>query len=132
VYPETLAIRPDRQDELAACLRRLVPIMQLSAVDYLADPGSTNALVVKLVSDFGAYPYSAERAAYAVGAMRQNGIMGNGSDRTIGDLEVDRVRRVLDIVRPIFAGQHNPVPDSLRADDLFTNQFLDPAIGAKD
>ena len=46
VYPETLTIRPDHEQANAACLSRLVPIIQRSAVGYLADPSATNALIV--------------------------------------------------------------------------------------
>ncbi len=73
VYPETLTIRPDHEQANAACLKRLVPIIQRSAVGYLADPGATNALIVRLTRDYGAYPYSPQRAAYAATVMRDNG-----------------------------------------------------------
>ena len=66
VYPETLTVRADREPQLAPCLHRLVPLIQRSAAGYLADPTATNALIVRLAKDFTAYPYSAERAAYAV------------------------------------------------------------------
>ena len=48
VYPETLTIRPDQESANAACLKKLVPIIQRSAAGYLADPVATNALIVKL------------------------------------------------------------------------------------
>jgi len=131
VYPETLAVRPDRENELAPCLRMLVPIMQRSAADYLADPVRTNDLIVSLVKDFGAFAYSRERGAYAVTAMRQNGLMGNGNNKSVGDMDATRVQRILDIVRPIFAVQQQKVPETLVASDLFTNDYLDPSIGAR-
>lgn len=130
VYPETLAIRPDRRAELAPCLERLVPIMQQATADFATDPKPTNEFVVELVEEFeNAYPYSPERADAAVKAMLEEGILGNGENATVGDFDPDRVQRVLQIVRPIFAGQKQPVPDALAADDLYTNDFVDPAIG---
>lgn len=128
-YPETLAIRADRREELTGCLRRLVPILQQATVDYLADPQPTNELIVRLAKDFGGYPYSMQRAAYAVRVMAAEGIMGNGADRTVGDFDPARVDKLLSIVRPIFAGQKQPVPDGLAPGELFTNQFVNPAIG---
>jgi hypothetical protein len=128
VYPETLAIRADREAALAPCLRRLVPLIQRSVTGYLADPVDTNELIVRLTRDFNAYPYSAERAAYAVSAMRDNGIVGNGPNRTIGDFDVSRVTKLLDIVRPVFARNGQPLPAGLTAADLVTNRYVDQAV----
>jgi hypothetical protein len=131
VYPEALTIRPDRKAELAPCLRKLVPILQRSTVDYVTDPGATNELLVKLVKDFGAFPYSGERAKYAVEAMKKNGIIGNGSNKAIGDFDGARVQKIVDIVKPIFAAQRKPVKDGIKPTDLYTNEFIDQSIGLK-
>jgi hypothetical protein len=130
-YPEALTIRPDRKAELAPCLKKLVPILQKSVVGYAADPKATNDLLVKLVTDYNAFAYSPERAAYAVTAMKDNGIIGNGANSTVGDFEKERVQRIVDVVTPIFAGQRQPVKDGLKADDLFTNEFIDNSISLK-
>jgi hypothetical protein len=130
-YPETLAIRPDRKDELAPCLGKLVPILQRASVNYLTDPASTNELIVQLVKDYQAYPYSAARAEYAVKAMRDNGILGNGANKAVGDFDMARVQRIIDIVKPIFAGQKKPVKEGLKPEDLVTNEFVDTALGVK-
>jgi hypothetical protein len=130
VYPETLTVRPDRERADAACLKRLVPIIQRSAVGYLADPGATNALIVRLTQDYDAYPYSAQRAAYAAKVMRDNGIVGNGPDETLGNFDRARVGRLLDIVRPVFARAGQPLPAGLSVDDVVTNAYIDPRVGA--
>ena len=130
VYPETLTIRPDREQAEAACLKRLVPIIQRSAVGYLADPGATNALIVRLTQDYDAYPYSPQRAAYAVKVMRDNGIVGNGPDETLGNFDRARVGQLLDIVRPLFARSRQPLPSGLSVDDVVTNAYIDPRVGA--
>jgi hypothetical protein len=130
VYPETLTIRPDREQAESACLKRLVPIIQRSAVGYLADPAATNALIVRLTQDYDAYPYSAQRAAYAARVMRDNGIVGNGPDETLGNFDRARVGRLLDIVRPVFDRAGQPVPTGLSADDVVTNAYIDPRVGA--
>ena len=130
VYPETLTIRPDHEQANAACLKRLVPIIQRSAVGYLADPGATNALIVRLTRDYGAYPYSPQRAAYAATVMRDNGIVGNGPDETLGNFDRARVTRLLDIVRPVFARDNQPLPAGLTVDDVVTNAYIDRRVGA--
>jgi hypothetical protein len=130
VYPETLAVRADREAGLAPCLRRLVPIVQRSIAGYLADPAATNQLIVRLVKDFQAYPYSVQRAAYAVSVMRDNGIVGNGPNRTVGDFDDARLQRLLDIVRPVFARSRQPLPAGLGPADLATNAYIDASVGA--
>jgi hypothetical protein len=130
VYPETLAVRADKESTDAACLRKLVPIIQRSAAGYLADPVATNALIVKLTQDYDAYPYSAARAAYAAKVMKDNKIVGNGSNRTIGDFDLARVTTLLDIVRPVYARQKTPLPTGLTADDIVTNAYIDPGLAA--
>lgn len=47
----------------------------------------------------------------------------------IGDLDLDRVQKTIDIDTPIFAGQGTPVKDGLKAADLVTNQFIDQSVG---
>jgi hypothetical protein len=130
VYPETLTIRPDREQANAACLKRLVPMIQRSMVSYLADPASTNALIVRLTQDYDAYPYSAARAAYAVKVMRDNGIVGNGPDGTLGNFDLARITKLLDIVRPVFARARQPLPAGLTADGVVTNAYIDASVGA--
>jgi hypothetical protein len=131
IYPETLAIRPDRKAELTPCLTKLVPILQRATVAYLNDPDTTNTLIVQLVKDYNAFPYSPERAAYAVKAMKENGVLGNGSNRTVGDFDMSRVQRVINIVKPIFAGQKKKLKEGLKPEDLVTNEFIDTSIGVK-
>jgi hypothetical protein len=130
-YPEALVVRTDRKAELSDCLKKLVPIMQRASIDYAADPKATNDLLAKLTQDYGAFPYGADRAAYAVTAMKDNGILGNGANNTIGDFEQTRVKRIIDVVTPIFAGQRKPVKDGLKPEDLFTNEFIDTSISLK-
>jgi hypothetical protein len=129
VYPETLTVRADREAELAPCLRRLVPMIQRSMVDYVTNPAATNALIVRLAADFDAYPYSAARAAYAVSVMKASKIVGNGSNGTLGDFDQARVTRLLEIVRPVFARSRQPLPAGLTAVDVVTNAYVDPAVG---
>jgi hypothetical protein len=128
-YPATVAIRPDRKAALAPCLKKLVPMMQRSAVDYAADPAPTNALIVELVKEYGAFPYSPARAAAATAAMKRHGMLGNGANKTIGDFDTARVRKIIDILRPLLAAEKRPLKNGLRPADIATNDFIDPKIG---
>jgi len=61
--------------------------------------------------------------------MKQHGILSNGDNNTVGDFEKERVQKIIDITRPIFAAQNNPIRDNLKPADLYTNEFIDPTIG---
>jgi len=128
-YPAALGINPERREELAPCLERLVPMLQRAARDYAADPEPTNELIVELVDAYNGYPYTPERAAYAVDAMLEHGILSNGHNDTVGDFDMERVQQILDIVRPIFIGQRVEIAEDLTAEDLATNEFIDESIG---
>lgn len=130
VYPETLVVRADREQRHAPCLEKLVPVIQRSAAGYLADPDATNQLIVRLTQDFDAYPYSAARAAYAARVMKDNGIVGNGTNGTLGDFDTARVTTLLEVVGPVFAAAKQPLPAGLTAEDITTNAYVDASIGA--
>jgi hypothetical protein len=75
------------------------------------------------------WTYSADVAEFSVEQQLELGLVGNGDDETLGNFDLDRVQEVIDIVEPIFAVQGTPVADGLTAEDLVTNEFIDPAIG---
>jgi hypothetical protein len=131
-YTQTLAVRAGDRQRLAPCLRKLVPLVQRSIVDFISRPRRTNALVVDLVERYdNGWAYTPALADFSVRQQRLLGIVGNGPDATIGNFDLARVRGVLDIVRPIFAGRRQPLKEGLRAEDLATNEFIDPAIGLR-
>ena len=74
------------------------------------------------------WSYSPGLADYAVRTMRERGIVGNGPNPTLGDLDPQRVARMIEILTPIFAAQNAPIRPGLVPEHLVTNEFLDPAI----
>jgi hypothetical protein len=130
IYPEAVVVRADRKAQLAPCLERLVPMIQRAQIDYLARPGPVNRLVVDLTGRYKVgFPYTIGQADFSAAQQRKLGIVDNGPDRTLGNFDPARVRQVLDIVVPIFAGRKQPVRQDLEPEDLVTNEFIDPAIG---
>jgi hypothetical protein len=128
-YPQALSIRTADKEKLAPCLKKLVPLVQRAQVDFLANPERTNAFIIKLVKDYNTFwTYSDGLAAYAIGKMRQD-FVNNGADRTLGNFEVGRIQRLIDIVTPILVGQRHPPRPGLRPQDLYTNEFVDPSVG---
>lgn len=129
IYPEAVVVRADKKAEHAACLKRLVPIIQRSQVEYVRNFAATNDLIIKLNEAYKGFPYSKEQAAFSVEQQLKLKIVGNGGNATLGDFDVDRVKQVIGIVGPIYSGQRKEVKAGLTAQDLVTNEFIDPAIG---
>ena len=130
MYGEALAIRAGDKDKLAPCLQKLVPILQQATVDFINNPAKTNELVinaVKTLHDF--WTYSPGMADYAVKTLKNLGLVGNGPDKTLGNMQNERIQRMIDILTPIFAAQHKPVKDGLKPADLYTNEFINPSVG---
>jgi hypothetical protein len=132
-YTQTLAVRAGDKDRLAPCLRKLVPLIQRSIVEFITEPQRTNRLIIDLVNKYdNGWVYSPSLAEFSVQQQLALGIVGNGADdQTIGNFDLARVQGVLDIVRPIFAGRREPLKEGLSARDLATNEFIDPAIGLR-
>jgi hypothetical protein len=129
-YFLALSIKAADRERLAPCLRALVPMVQQAQVDFSADPARTNALIVQAVhaDESSVWSYSPGLADFAVRTMRERGIVGNGPTPTLGDLDPQRVARMIGILTPIFAGQNAPVRPGLAPEHLVTNEFLDPHI----
>jgi len=128
-YPQALSIRTADKQKLAPCLKKLVPLVQRAQIDLLNNPGQTNAFIIKLVKDYNTFwTYSDGLADYAITKMRQD-FINNGADRTLGNFEVGRIQRLIDIVTPILVGQRKPPRPGLKPEDLYTNEFIDPSIG---
>ena len=60
--------------------------------------------------------------------MRED-FVNNGSDSTLGNFEPTRVKRIIDIVTPILVAQRAAPKQGLKAEDLYTNEFIDTSIG---
>lgn len=127
-YPQNLAVRKDRLEELSPCLADLVPVLQRAQLNYLADPARANAIIVDAVTTFDSFwQQSAESTAYSVEAQLAEGIIGNGDTPTFGDLEGPRVTDFIAKVTPILRDSGIEVPD-VTAADIVDNSFLDPQV----
>lgn len=125
-YSQTFAIRPAALEELRPCLEKFVPVVQQSAVDYLADPGPTNELIVDVVEQYDSFwTYSLDLADFSVATQAELGLTGNGDDDTLGNIDEARIETLLTQMRD--AGMD--VPEDLTVADLVTNEFIDPSIG---
>ena len=126
VYSQTISIQPHRQAELDACLKVLVPIIQQSTVNFYGSPERANAIIVDAVAKYDTFwSYAADLAAFSVGAQLDLGLAGNGPDNTVGNMDLDRLQRVIDSMRTANLN----FPDDLTPEDLATNEYIDKSIG---
>ncbi len=126
VYSQTLAVRQADLEELAPCLEQFVPIVQQAAIDYVNDPAATNEVIIDAVAEFDTFwTYDEGVAEYSVETQLELGLVGNGSDDTLGNMDEERVQGVIDQMRDAAMD----VPQDLEASDLLTNEFIDTGIG---
>ena len=130
MYPQALSIRAADKQKLAPCLRKLVPIVQRAQIDFVNNPTQTNERIIELVTKYDSelWGYDEGIAGYALEQMKAQ-FINDGSDRTLGNFEVGRIQRLIDIVTPILAGQRAAIKPNLKPQDLYTNEFIDPGIG---
>jgi hypothetical protein len=129
-YPQALSIRSADRQKLAPCLRKLVPIVQRAQIDFVNHPKATNDLIISLVRQYHNkfWTYNQGMADFALQQIKAD-FISDGPDHTLGNFEVGRIQRLIDIVTPILAGQRAPIKDGLKPQDLYTNEFIDPGIG---
>ena len=129
VYPSSLSVRADRLEALRPCLAKLVPIMQRAQLDYLADPGPTNALIVELAESYQTgWAYSPGVADYAVQAMREEGLVTDDpASGVFGQFDPARMEQIVSTFGPILRSQ-GTITEVPAPEVLYTNEFIDPSI----
>ena len=133
VYAQTLGIRPGDLEELRPCLERVVPVVQRAVVSYITDPDRANAIIVDAVEQFeDLWVYASGNADYGVRTMRELDLVGNGPDDIVGNMEEARIAKVISDMHSaneMSVTVDWEIPEDLTADQLFTNEFIDPSIG---
>lgn len=129
-YATTTSIRTGDEEELAPCLERIVPIFQQSQIDFVQNPDRAIQIILEAVKGYNTgWVYTQGLADYSAQKMTELGIVSNGADSTLGNMEEERIQRIIDIMTPILAGQRKPVKENLQPSDLFTNDYVDEGIG---
>ena len=124
-YSQPLAIRSAELEELRPCLERFVPMAQQATVDYIDDPVRSNRIIIEMIDALAEVIYTAGEAEWAAGQIRELGLISNGPDDILGNFDLERVQEGIDQMRD--AGIE--VPADLTAEQLATNEFIDPTIG---
>ena len=129
-YAEAIGVTKDTFEAKKGCLKVLVPMLQAAQVNFIKNPGPTEARIVKVVTDEGgSWTYDAGQATAATALSLQNKIIDNGPDKTLGNFDEAKNQKIIDILKPIQAKAGNPIPDGLKPSDFATNEFIDPSIG---
>lgn len=129
IYASNMSVRADKLTELSPCLEKLVPIIQQAGIDYAAAPEPVNKVIVDVVSQDSTYsPYSDGEAGFSAGLLVEKGLLAAEDNGSFGVYDPARTARNVEDLRAVLAATGNMVPAETTADDLFTNQFSDPAI----
>lgn len=128
IYAAPLAIRAEEKDELSACLTEFVPLVQRAAIDFIDNGSRAVAIILDTVEKFDDFwVYGEDVANYSIATMKELGLVSNGSDSTLGNFDFDRANGVLDKMR----AAELDIPSDLKAEDIYTNEFIDMSIGMK-
>jgi len=128
IYPQAVAVRASDMEKYNSCLELLVPIIQQAAVDYITAPERANAIIVDTVAKYNDFwVYSPGLAEYSAKTQRELGLVGNGPDATLGNMDVARIQNLID--KMIASGLD--VKKDLKAEEILTNKFIDPSIGLR-
>ena len=129
-YQSPLVVRPDTITEHGDCLKMLIPVFQQGWIDYMNDPVPMNNRILEIVEAQATFwSLSEQLNADAITVMRDLGIVSNGPDDTFGNFDMDRIQTLIDEIAPVFVEAGAEVKDGLRAEDIATNEFIDPSIG---
>jgi hypothetical protein len=124
-YFSSVSIRAADKAKLAPCLKKLVPILQQSQIDFIANPEPAIAVILDLVQQYKTgWVYSKGLAEYSAKALKQLGMVENGPDGVLGNFDMARVNKIMQIMTQIMAGQKQHVKQGLKAEDIATNEFI--------
>jgi hypothetical protein len=128
-YAQSLGGTPANITKYDSCLTALVPVIQQAALDYLAAPDATNALILEAVNQYNnGWVYDAGQAKAAVAKMQEDNLIANSPDGTLGSFDMDRVTAFIATAAPVFTSTGSEVKEGLVADDIVTNKYINPAI----
>lgn len=128
IYSQPLAIRAEEKESLSECLKLFVPMVQQAAIDFINDASRANAIIIDAVAKYNDFwVYGDGVAEYSTETLKRLGLVGNGPDNVLGNFDFDRANEAIRKMKE--AGLD--VPADLRAEDIYTNEFIDSTIGIR-
>jgi len=128
-YASSLGGTPESLSKNAECLKKLVPVMQQALLDYVKSPDTTNAMILDAVNQFNnGWVYDAGQAAASVEKQLEDKLVANSPDGTLGSFDLQRVTDFIALATPVYETTGAKVKAGLTAEDIVTNEFIDPNI----
>ncbi len=125
-YPEAVAVRSDRWDELTPCMQAITPILQQAQVDFVSNPTNAIDLILRSNASYETFwTYSDAAADFGFGAMVADDLVSNGSNNSLGDFDLDRLQSFTELL--VASGY--AWAEAVSPDDLVSNEFIDESIG---
>ncbi len=127
-YPAAITMMRSRMEELDACLRLLVPVMQQAWIDYLNDPTPITDKMIEIneVHD-GFWGLSESINAGGIALVESDGFAVNSPDGTYCSFDEARLQELYEKLAPIYAEQGVDIAPSV--DTVFTNEYCAGAPG---
>ena len=99
-----------------------------SLVAYMADPKPINDMLAAYGTSMG-WAESQELNAFAVEVMKKDGLVSDGGDGILGNMDCARVQTLIDEFNPLAKAVGNEgVKDGLKCEDIVDNQFIDNTV----
>ena len=131
-YAESIATKPENITKYADCFKMLVPIIQQSSVDYLDDPTAcqqrSSSTRSPQFDKFG-WVYDQGVADYARRDDQEGRPGGQRPRRRHRQLRHGSRQRPDRKAMPVYTALGQPPKEGLKAEDIVTNEFIDPSIG---
>jgi len=133
IYPEPIAVRKADVTDKADCLKKLVPIMQQSQIDFLNAPEHGNAVILDLVEKYDTgWTYSQGVADFSVEQQKKLGLVANDeASGVFGQFDPARMSAIVKDFTPFLVTAGSISQDAASAIDpseLYTNEFIDSSI----
>ena len=131
-YRNMLVVRRDARPQLNDCRTKLVPVLQQGMIDFMVRPEPVLQRIVGIDDEYASpFPDPIEQGRAGVQVIKSDGLVENPASMrgsAFGAIDPDRVKRMLDILRPIYGAQKKSVPGDATPDGLATNEYLDTSL----
>ena len=128
-YGTSLVMKPSTMRKYSKCLHTLIPMMQQSVVKLLKNPKPmSNALINEAKALNSLSPITTGLNNFTLKTIAQFKILANGSDGVYGSFTGNRLTKAIKNLGPVASFEHVKLQQGLKANQLFTNKFLDKHI----
>jgi hypothetical protein len=128
-YENSLVVTPQTLHSRAACLKKLVPMIQRAQVNFVKNPAPLgNALIHEATLLKSVSPLDTGLNNYTVHTLKAIGALANGTNGVYGSFNMTRVQQFISRLGPVAALEHVTLAPNIKASQIVTNQFLDPSV----